>query len=176
MNHYHVTRAGSVVIPTFTETILRSITSESVLELGKRELGVEAGQARIPVEQFLDDVRSGAVTEAGGLGTAAVVSAVGTYVFDDGTQLHVGDGQIGPHTRRIYEVLTGIQRGKRAAPEGWLFQAPHLESTRPARARKATPARRPKSRPASPARPARGAAKRKPQPASTARGASRRRR
>ncbi len=176
MNHYHVTRDGSVVIPTFTETILRSITSESVLELGKRELGVEAGQARIPVEAFLDDVRSGAITEAGGFGTAAVVSAVGTYVFDDGTQLRVGDGHIGPHTRRIYEVLTGIQRGKRAPPKGWLFQAPHLEATRPPKARKSAPARRPKSRPESPTRPTRGAAKRKPAPAAAARGASRRRR
>ena len=90
MNHFHVTRQGELVIPTFTETILRSITSESVLELGERHLGVEVRQARIPVEQFLDDVRSGAITEAGGFGTAAVVSAVGSYVFDDGTELRVG--------------------------------------------------------------------------------------
>jgi branched-chain amino acid aminotransferase len=176
MNHYHVTRDGSLVIPTFTETILRSITSESVLELGKGELGVETGQARIPVEKFLDDVRSGAITEAGGFGTAAVVSAVGTYVFDDGTELRVGDGHIGSHTRRIYEVLTGIQRGKRTAPKGWLFQAPHLEATHPPRARKAALVRRPKSRPVSPVRPTRGAAKRKPRPAAATRGASRRRR
>ena len=127
MNHYHVTRDGDLVIPTFTETILRSITSESVLELGEKELGVRVGQARVPVEEFLDGVRSGHVTEAGGFGTAAVVSPVGTYVFDDGTELRVADGGIGPHTRRVYEVLTAIQRGKRAAPEGWLFRAPRRE-------------------------------------------------
>ena len=33
MNHFHVMRDGSVVIPEFTDTILQSITSESVLEL-----------------------------------------------------------------------------------------------------------------------------------------------
>ena len=48
MNHFHVTRRGALVIPTFTETILRSITSESVLELGERELGVETGQDAHP--------------------------------------------------------------------------------------------------------------------------------
>jgi branched-chain amino acid aminotransferase len=144
MNHFHVTSKGSLVIPTFTATILRSITSESVLELGARELGVETGQARIPVEAFLDAVRSGAITEAGGFGTAAVVSAVGTYVFDDGTELRVGDGHIGPHTRRVYDVLTGIQRGKRAAPEGWLFLAPRNESRRTPRAPRAPVAPRPK--------------------------------
>ncbi len=129
MNHFHVTRAGELLIPTFTETILRSITSESVLELGERHLGVRVRQDRIPVEQFLDDVRSGAITEAGGFGTAAVVSAVGSYVFDDATELRVGDGHIGPHTRKVYEALTGIQRGKRPAPEGWLFLAKRVEST-----------------------------------------------
>jgi branched-chain amino acid aminotransferase len=128
MNHFHVTARGELLIPTFTETILRSITSESVLELGEHHLGVRVRQDRIPVEQFLDDVRSGAVTEAGGFGTAAVVSAVGSYVFDDATELRVGDGQIGPHTRKVYEVLSGIQRGKRAAPDGWLFLAQRRET------------------------------------------------
>jgi hypothetical protein len=69
---------------------------------------------------------------------------VGTYVFDDGTELRVGDGHIGPHTRRVYEVLTGIQRGKRAAPEGWLFLAPRNESRRTPRAPRAPVASRPK--------------------------------
>jgi len=155
MNHFHVTRRGKLVIPTFTDTILRSITSESVIELGERHLGVAVKQARIPIDEFLDGVRSGAISEAGGFGTAAVVSAVGSYVFDDATELRVGDGSIGPHTRRIYEVLTGIQRGKRPAPEGWLFQARRQEASSAPRkvrrkaARKAPEARksRPRSKP-----------------------------
>jgi len=44
MNHFHVTRKGELLIPTFTETILRSITSESVLELGEHHLGVRVRQ------------------------------------------------------------------------------------------------------------------------------------
>jgi branched-chain amino acid aminotransferase len=153
MNHFHVTRQGELLIPTFTDTILRSITSESVLELGERSLGLPVRQDRVPVGQFLDDVRSGAVTEAGGFGTAAVVSAVGSYVFDDGTELRVGDGQIGPHTRKVYEVLTGIQRGKRVPPDGWLFRAPRRET-----------AARPKG--SQPPSRSRAPAKRKPRPAS----------
>jgi branched-chain amino acid aminotransferase len=160
MNHFHVTRGGELVIPTFTETILRSITSESVMELGKRELGVEVRQARIPVEAFLDGVRSGEIAEAGGFGTAAVVSAVGSYVFDDGTELRVGDGRIGPHTRRVYETLTAIQRGKRAAPEGWLFRAVRREGTGVAKAPSPSAGRaRPKRRTAA-RKPARGSSSR----------------
>ncbi|MBI5067398.1 MAG: branched-chain amino acid aminotransferase [Deltaproteobacteria bacterium] len=126
MNHFHVTREGKLVIPTFTDSILRSITSESVIELGKAALGVEVVQERIELESFLSGVRSGAITEAGGFGTAAVVSAVGAYVFEDGKELKVGSGGIGEHTRRVYEVVTGIQRGQRPPPPGWLFKAPRL--------------------------------------------------
>lgn len=126
MNHYHVTRDGKLVIPTFTDSILRSITSESVMALGKPALGVEPVQERIPLDEFLDGLRSGAIVEAGGFGTAAVVSPVGGYVFEDRTEIKVGDGGIGEHTRRIFDVVSGIQRGQRRAPDGWLFQAPRL--------------------------------------------------
>jgi branched-chain amino acid aminotransferase len=124
MNHFHVTRDREVIIPTFTDTILRSITSESVLQLGVEALGVRVRQERIPVESFLDDVESGRIVEAGGFGTAAVVSAVGSYVFEDGREIKVGDGRIGPTTRRIYEVITGIQKLERPAPPGWMFKVP----------------------------------------------------
>src|SRR5512140_2138090 len=77
MNHYHVTRDGKLVIPTFTDSILRSVPSESVLELGQAALGVETVQERIPLQGFLAAVRSGEIAEAGGFGTAAVVSPVG---------------------------------------------------------------------------------------------------
>jgi branched-chain amino acid aminotransferase len=126
MNHYHVTRDGKLVIPTFTDTILRSVTSESVLALGAAALGVEAVQERIPLAGFLEGLKSGAISEAGGFGTAAVVSPVGAYVFEDRTEVKVGGGAIGPHTRRIYEVVTGIQRGTWPAPAGWMFKAPRI--------------------------------------------------
>ncbi len=124
MNHFHVTRDGKLLIPTFTDTILRSVTSESVIELGAGALGVEVRQERIEIEPFLAGLRNGSIAEAGGLGTAAVVSAVGAYVFEDSKELKVGSGGIGEHTRRVYEVITGIQRGLRPAPAGWLFKVP----------------------------------------------------
>ncbi len=124
MNHFHVTRDGTLVIPSFTDSILRGITCESVIELGARALGVEVRQERVALETFLSGLRDGSITEAGGFGTAAVVSAVGAYVFEDGKELVVGNGRIGEHTRRVYEVLTGIQRGLRPAPAGWLFEVP----------------------------------------------------
>ncbi len=153
MNHFHVTRDGTLLIPSFNDTVLRSVTSESVMELGQKALGLEVRQERIPFEPFLAGLRDGSVTEAGGFGTAAVVSAVGAYVFEDGSEIEVGDGRIGPGTRRVYEALSGIQRGQRPAPAGWLFQVPRREraaARRPVRsaARRASARRVARRRPA----------------------------
>ncbi len=119
MNHYHVTKDGTFIIPTFTDTILRSITSISVLDLAAAGK-VNARQESIPLDKFLDDIANGNIIEAGGLGTAAVVSPVGSYVMEDGKELTVGDGNIGKFSRELYTYYSNIQTGKIEAPAGWL--------------------------------------------------------
>jgi len=119
MNHFHVTRNDSVVIPEFTDTVLRSITSESVIELQKR-LKLDVVQKRVKVDDFISEVKNGDIKEAGGFGTAAVVSAVGEYLLEDGGKLTIGNGEVGEITKYIYDLYTGIQTGKYEAPEGWL--------------------------------------------------------
>lgn len=119
MNHYHVMKDGTVVIPEFTETILRSVTSESVIEL-QEKLGHKVIQQRIKIADFIKGVEKGEIVEAGGFGTAAVVSPVGAYIFEDGRELKVGSGKIGEVSKSIYDYYTGIQTGKVEAPAGWL--------------------------------------------------------
>ncbi|WP_022851168.1 branched-chain amino acid aminotransferase [Limisalsivibrio acetivorans] len=119
MNHFHVMKDGTVVIPEFTDTILRSITSESVMELAP-ELGIKVVQEKVRIDDFIKGVENGDIVEAGGFGTAAVISAVGTYLFEDGREITVGDGQIGPVSRKIYDAYTGIQRGLREDSLNWL--------------------------------------------------------
>lgn len=124
MNHYHVLADGTFIIPEFNDSILCSITSSSVLELAR--LGkVKARQEKIAVADFIRDIKAGKIVEAGGLGTAAVVSPVGKYLLDDGSTVTVGDGEIGKYSRALYELYSGMQTGKIAAPEGWLVKTPH---------------------------------------------------
>jgi len=123
MNHYHVMKDGTFVIPAFNDSVLHSITSQSVLDLAA--LGhISARTEQIRLDAFLEQLRSGEIIEAGGFGTAAVVSPVGSYLLDDGTEITVGDGDIGPHSRRLYEFYSAMQTGARAAPEGWLVKVP----------------------------------------------------
>lgn len=124
MNHYHVLRDGTFIIPEFNDSILRSITSVSVLELAKMGK-IKARTEQIRLDTFLAQIKSGEIIEAGGFGTAAVVSPVGTYIFENGEELTVGDGKIGRHSRNLYEFYSSMQTGKNPAPEGWLTEVPH---------------------------------------------------
>ena len=125
MNHYHVLKDGTFIIPEFNDSILRSITSRTVLELAG--LGkIKARQERIRLKDFIADLKNGNIVEAGGLGTAAVISPNGKYMFDDGTApITVGDGKVGKYSRQLYELYTGMQTGKIPAPEGWAMKVDH---------------------------------------------------
>ncbi len=118
-NHFHVMRDGRIIIPEFTENILESITARSILELsasGKFE--IDARQETIHLQDFLDGLRSGEITEAGGLGTAASITPA-RYVLEDRTELVPRDG-VGEVLRHMFKTYTGIQRGTIVAPSGWL--------------------------------------------------------
>lgn len=126
MNHFQVTREGKILIPEFTDTILESITARSFLELGER-LGHPIEQARLSASDFVQGLLEKKITEAGGLGTACVVSPVGSYMIDlfgeiKDKPLVIGNGQVGPISQKMYGLLTGIQYGKLEAPKGWLHQ------------------------------------------------------
>jgi|APSaa5957512622_1039677.scaffolds.fasta_scaffold10113_4 branched-chain amino acid aminotransferase len=133
MNHYHVTKGGTIVIPEFTDTILESITSRSIISLENR-LELPIAQMRIPITEFIDYILSGDIVEAGGLGTAAAVAPIGEYLVDLNNKdlthkkidvehlgnLRVADGKVGPVSKKMYDLLTGIQTGRYEAPEGWV--------------------------------------------------------
>ena len=125
MNHFHVLKDGTFVIPEFDDCILTSITSSSVLELAAAGI-LKARQEVIPLEGFLDNIRSGEIIECGGFGTAAVISPVGKYVFENGDSITVGDGKPGKHSTDLYNLYSSFQTGQKEAPVGWMKHVPHF--------------------------------------------------
>ena len=69
--------------------------------------------------KLFEDIRAGLVTEAFGSGTAAVITPVGRLCYKDECQQLTG-GRVGEITRRLYDTLTGIQRGLFADTHGWM--------------------------------------------------------
>jgi len=125
MNHFHILKDKTVIIPEFTDSILKSITSLSVMEL-LPSLGYKVRQERVKIADFIAMIKSGDIIEAGGFGTAAVITPVSEYIFENGDILTVGNGSIGENTRKIYDAYTAIQKGAAADKLGWLKKVPRL--------------------------------------------------
>src|SRR5699024_7911440 len=97
------------------DTFLHGVTRETLIDLA-RHLGYEVIERDFTVADIKDWIGHG---EAALSGTAAVLAGVGSFIHD-GVHYTVGDGAIGPNTRRLREALTGIQFGQDNAPFGWL--------------------------------------------------------
>jgi len=111
---------GQLVTPELGDTILPGITRDAILKLAK-VLGIPAVQRRVPLQEVVAAQASGALQEAFGAGTAAVVAPIGSLTVD-GRMLLIGHGGTGPITKRLHDTLTGIQRGSQPDPLGWVVQ------------------------------------------------------
>ena len=107
-----------IVTPRLNGSILPGITRDSVLKLAG-QLGFEATEARLDVNEIFADAKSGKLTEAFGTGTAAVISPVGVLALND-EKITLGDGGIGPVAQKLYDTLTGIQYGRLEDVNGWI--------------------------------------------------------
>lgn len=112
-----------LVTPALTGGILEGITRMSVLELA-RDFGMRVEERLLPVEELFEAYEAGALTEAFGTGTAAIISPIGELSYQ-GKTIRLGT-EIGPVAGRIYDTLTGIQFGKLPDTRGWTRTVPRL--------------------------------------------------
>ena len=108
----------TIVTAPLEGTILHGVTRDSVLTL-VRSMGLKIEERRIDVNDLMNDLRTGKITEAFGSGTAAVITPVGALSYA-GDCLEVNGCEVGKHTRALYDTLTGIQTGKIADTFGWI--------------------------------------------------------
>lgn len=109
---------GVVVTPELSGSILSGVTRRSILDL-LREEDYDVEERRISVDELIEALKEGKVEEAFGTGTAAVVSPIGQFTFDD-EDYKVGNGKVGDLTHKLYETITGIQRGIMEDKHGWI--------------------------------------------------------
>ncbi|MCC8129432.1 MAG: branched-chain amino acid aminotransferase [Clostridiales bacterium] len=109
--------SGKIVTPALTGSVLPGITRKSCIELLK-SWGYEVEERLLSAQELFDAAESGALEEAWGTGTAAVVSPVGEMTWNDRSCV-VNGGEIGPTVQKLYDTLTGIQWGKVEDTFGW---------------------------------------------------------
>lgn len=130
VHHRYIEEVGSmnvffkvgdkVLTPALNGSILDGVTRNSVIRL-LQSWGVDVEERQISIDELAQAGADGKLAEAFGTGTAAVVSPVGELHWQ-GENLRIGNGQTGELTRRLYETITGIQRGELPDPFGWTME------------------------------------------------------
>ncbi len=108
-----------VVTPPLLGTILPGITRDSLITL-LRHWDVRIDEERLDINQVINDARTGLLKEAFGAGTAAVVSPIKAFIFNNET-ITVGDGQPGPMAIKLKKGLQEIQDGEAEDLFGWKY-------------------------------------------------------
>lgn len=113
-NFIFVTKDSKIVTPK-SDSILPSITRRSLCFVAEKYLGLTVEQRPVKLSEIEN------FAECGLCGTAAVISPVGK-INDHGREILFPSGmnEMGEITKKLYEILTGIQTGEIQAPEGWI--------------------------------------------------------
>lgn len=117
MNIAFVYGDNEIRTPPLSGAILHGVTRDSVLRLAP-DLGFEMRETPMTIDDVWRDIENGEITEAFGMGTAAVIAPVGGLVYHD-REATLNNGETGPVARRLYDELTDIQYGRAPDPYGW---------------------------------------------------------
>ncbi|TFG01899.1 MAG: branched-chain amino acid aminotransferase [Promethearchaeota archaeon] len=96
---------GNLATPKSTGTILPGIIRKSIMVLASKKLGLKVEERDISYKELFED----SCTEAFCSGTAAVITPIKSVVLEDNKRIF-SEGEPGEVTRKLYELLTGIQR------------------------------------------------------------------
>ncbi|MBR4943181.1 MAG: branched-chain amino acid aminotransferase [Clostridia bacterium] len=111
---------GEIITPMLTGSILPGITRMSCIEV-LQSLGYKVSERLISIDELIEALEWGKLEEAWGCGTAAVVSPIGKFCVGN-REFTVGKGKIGKVTKTLYDVLTGIQWGKKEDTFHWTYK------------------------------------------------------
>jgi branched-chain amino acid aminotransferase len=107
-----------LVTPALTGTLLPGVTRDALLRLAA-DLGYQAEEGRISIEEWRAGCADGSLTEVFACGTAAVITPVGA-VKSARASWTVGDGKPGDITMRLRKSLVDIHRGAAPDPHHWM--------------------------------------------------------
>lgn len=111
---------GTVITPALNGSILPGITRDSMIQLLKaKKIAVE--ERRISMNEIVEAYHNGALEEAFGTGTAAVISPIGELKWLD-EKIIINNGEIGEVTQMLYDTLIGIQNGSLKDEFSWTIK------------------------------------------------------
>lgn len=108
---------GEIYTAATVGTVLPGITRMSCIELLK-SWGYKVNEGKLAIEAVMEAGRNGKLEEVYGTGTAAVISPVGSLMYEQEV-VEINNFEIGELTQKLYDTLTGIQYGRIEDTFGW---------------------------------------------------------
>jgi branched-chain amino acid aminotransferase len=113
-----VVLGDELITPPLSDSILAGITRDTVVTIARQQ-GVKVTERPISMHEINQAQKKGMLKEVFGSGTAAVISPVGELAFA-GEKMVINGGQVGTLAGKLYEEISGVQRGNRPDPHHWL--------------------------------------------------------
>jgi branched-chain amino acid aminotransferase len=110
---------GKLVTPKLSTSLLDGVTRDSILTLSK-SLGIEKEERRVSVAEIEEAFKKGTITEAFGVGTAAVVSQIAT-IHIHGIDNHLPAIDANSFQLRVKKKLNDIRKGIEPDTHGWNY-------------------------------------------------------
>ncbi len=108
---------GEIYTAATVGTVLPGITRMSCIELLKN-WGYKVNEGKLAIDTVMAAGKNGTLEEVFGTGTAAVISPVGSLMYEKEV-VEINNFEIGELTQKLYDTLTGIQYGKLEDTFGW---------------------------------------------------------
>ncbi|MCW8871364.1 branched-chain amino acid aminotransferase [Pseudomonadota bacterium] len=116
---------GELHTPRLSGSILPGVTRVSLLELARHQ-GHTVVERSIPIDELLDDIRSGRCSEFFACGTAAIVAPISAVGERDGSVVELP--KTGQMAARLRSAILDIQEGRSDDPFGWMVDAADFEA------------------------------------------------
>jgi len=120
MNIFVVHRDGRIATPELGDSILPGVTRASLIEIARNE-GHPVEERRIALDEVLEGLKDGSVTEVFGCGTAAVIFPV-AGLRGPGFSIDASLPSDGGVTMKLRARLTDLQFGRARDDRGWMMR------------------------------------------------------
>ncbi|MFV0382093.1 MAG: branched-chain amino acid aminotransferase [Breznakia sp.] len=111
---------NEIITAPLEGSVLPGITRDACMQL-LSDWGYVVREEELAIDILMQYAKNGRLQEAFGTGTAAVISPIGELNYK-GEIAIINNMTSGPITKRLYEILTGIQTGKLKDPHKWVMK------------------------------------------------------
>lgn len=110
---------GKLVTPPLSETTLDGVTRDSILQIAN-DMGYKTEERPVSITELENAFRNNIITEAAGIGTAAVVLPIGTIGIN-GTDFHLSEYSHENILEKLKQKLERIRTGVDEDIYGWNY-------------------------------------------------------